>query len=53
MKFRNIKTGNIISSENATAIALMQRSDRYEAVAAKADQGNATATDKVTNTAAK
>lgn len=32
MKFKNTKTGNIVSTDNAATIALMQKSDRYEAV---------------------
>lgn len=32
MKFKNTKTGNVVSTDNAATIALMQKSDRYEAV---------------------
>lgn len=36
MKFRNIETGNIVSTDHEGTIALMKRSDRYEEVTAKA-----------------
>ncbi len=34
-KFRNVITGNIVSTDNEATIALMKKSDTYEAVAAK------------------
>lgn len=36
MRFRNIETGNIVSTEREDTIALMKRSDRYEEVTVKA-----------------
>lgn len=35
MKFKNLKTGNIVRTENKATIALMQKSSRYEAVTEK------------------
>jgi len=35
MKFRNIKTGNVLETENKDAIALMTASEQYEAVKEK------------------
>lgn len=35
MKFKNIKTGNIVRTNDKATIALMQKSDRYEAVSEK------------------
>lgn len=35
MKFKNVKTGNIVRTENKATIALMQKSDRYVAVTEK------------------
>ena len=35
MKFRNIKTGNILETENEDAIALMTASKNYEVVKEK------------------
>jgi hypothetical protein len=32
MRFKNLKTGNIVSSENKETIALMQKSPNYEEV---------------------
>ena len=34
-KFKNVKTGNIVSTENKATIALMEKSDNYVAVTAK------------------
>ncbi len=31
-KFKNITTGNIVSTENKTALALMEKSENYVAV---------------------
>ncbi len=45
MKFKNLKTGNIVRTENKATIALMQKSDRYEAIPEK---GNKKAADKPT-----
>lgn len=30
MRFRNLKTGNIVATENKTTIAMMQKSETYE-----------------------
>ena len=35
MKFKNLKTGNVVSTEDKSTIALMQKSDRYVAVTEK------------------
>ena len=35
MKFKNIVTGNIVSTENRIAVDLMKRSDRYTPVNGK------------------
>lgn len=35
MKFKNIKTGNIVRTEDKSTIALMQKSDRYVAITEK------------------
>lgn len=43
MKFKNTKTGNIVSTENKTTIALMQKSDRYVAVTETAKGGKKSA----------
>lgn len=43
MKFKNTKTGNIVSTDNAATIALMQKSDRYEAVTETAKGGKKSA----------
>ena len=48
MKFKNTKTGNIISTDNAATIALMQKSNRYEAVT-KAAKGGKKSADKQDN----
>lgn len=42
-KFKNIKTGNIVSTENKATIALMEKSPNYVAVTAK---GKAAKNDK-------
>lgn len=34
-KFRNVKTGNIVRTENKATIALMEKSSNYVAVTAK------------------
>lgn len=34
MRFKNLRTGNIVSTENKGTIALMQKSDNYEVVKA-------------------
>ena len=31
MKFRNLKTGNVVITDDKSTIALMQKSDRYVA----------------------
>lgn len=36
MRFKNLKTGNIVASDNKATIALMEKSERYVAVTAKA-----------------
>ena len=40
MRFKNLKTGNIVCTENPVAIELMKTSDNYEVVpdAAKQDK---------------
>lgn len=35
MRFKNLKTGNYVSTENAATIALMKESPNYEEVAEK------------------
>lgn len=35
-KFKNIRTGNIVSTDNKATIAFMEKSDNYVAVTAKA-----------------
>lgn len=35
MKFKNIKTGNIVRTEDKATIALMEKSDRYVKVDGK------------------
>lgn len=39
--FKNIVTGNILAAKNADAAALMEKSDRYVAVAAPAPKAPA------------
>lgn len=36
MKFKNLKTGNVVSTEDKSTISLMQKSERYVAVTEKA-----------------
>lgn len=35
MKFKNLKTGNVVITDDKSTIALMQKSDRYVAVTKK------------------
>lgn len=35
MKFKNVKTGNVVRIEDKSTIALMQKSDRYVSVTEK------------------
>lgn len=35
MRFKNVKTGNVVRTEDKSTIALMQKSDRYVAVTEK------------------
>lgn len=39
MRFKNLKTGNYVSTENAATIALMEKSPNYEKVAEKKAKG--------------
>lgn len=41
MKFKNIKTGNVVRTENPVTIDLMQKSDRYVAVSEKSGKRSA------------
>lgn len=41
MKFKNLKTGNIVRTEDKATIALMQKSDRYQAVTEKGGKKSA------------
>lgn len=34
-KFRNVITGNVVSTDNEATIALMEKSDTYDAVTAQ------------------
>ena len=43
MKFKNIKTGNVVSTDNKTVIEMMQKSERYEPVTETAKSGKGTA----------
>lgn len=42
MRFKNLKTGNIVCTENPVAIELMKTSDNYEAVPDVAKQNKKT-----------
>lgn len=41
MKFKNIRTGNVVRTENPATICLMQKSDRYVAVPEKSGKRSA------------
>ena len=46
MRFKNLKTGNYVSTENAATIALMEKSPNYEKVAEKKAKGKDKKADK-------
>lgn len=46
MRFKNLKTGNIVATENKTTIAMMQKSETYEELAEQKPKGKAKDNDK-------
>lgn len=49
MRFKNLKTGNFVSTDNPGTIALMEKSSNYEKVAEKKAKSSGKSKDKETD----